>query len=132
MYLYNKYIMSSNLRLLLLMTILTNKLKTIYLRNNNLQLFRNTETLVKHNFVFKMDKFLVCVGIVGNYPSSEVIKVETLFGKLLKRMKMILRNIWRKDWQPSSQQASFLMWLDKISKFYFLNIYVENKNNIII
>ena len=83
------------------MTILTNKLKTIYLRNNNLQLFRNTETLVKHNFVFKMDKFLVCVGIVGNYPSSEVIKVETLFGKLLKRMKMILRNIWRKDWQPS-------------------------------
>ena len=77
--------MSSNLRLLLLMTILTNKLKTIYLRNNNLQLFRNTETLVKHNFVFKMDKFLVCVGIVGNYPSSEVIQVETLFGEALKK-----------------------------------------------
>ena len=42
-----------------------------------------------------MDKFLVCVGIVGNYPSSEVIQVETLFEEALKRikMKMILRNI---------------------------------------
>ena len=31
-----------------------------------------------------MDKFLVCVGIVGNYPSSELIQVETLFGEALK------------------------------------------------
>ena len=34
-----------------------------------------------------MDKFLVCVGIVGNYPSSEVIEVETLFVEALKKNK---------------------------------------------
>ena len=32
-----------------------------------------------------MDKFLACVGIVGNYPSSEVIQVETLFEEALKK-----------------------------------------------
>ena len=40
-----------------------------------------------------MDKFLVCVGIVGNYPSSEEIQVETMFEEALKRIKMVLSNI---------------------------------------
>ena len=80
-----------------------------------------------------MDKFLVCVGIVGNYPSSEVIEVETLFVEALKKNKNendIKK--YMKERLTTILTTGFLMRLDKISKFYFLNIYVENKNNIII
>ena len=80
-----------------------------------------------------MDNFLVCVGVVGNYPSSEVIEVETLFVEALKKNKN-KNDIkkYMKERLTTILKTGFLMRLDKISKFYFLNIYVENKNNIII
>jgi len=66
-----------------------------------------------------MDKFLVCVGNVGNYPSSEVIEVETLFVKALKKNKNendIKK--YMKERLTTILTTGFLMWLDKISKFY--------------